>query len=232
MRTIILLFILHFLQYNASAQVVPPPQNIKASEDKVDHIDITWQAVLGYKNYKVYRGESRDKRLMRPLSKTLQSDRFQDRDGLKTGKRFYYAVRTESNGQLSTLSNVDDGRLLLVANDGDSLTKTLRESDCLPLSIEGVDSSNTGFVELTYLLSNTCEKAFFAQILRFYASKDVIFDENDTLLVEKKTDDFPIDNSQRGAVRLILPLGTWYIFIKSAAVEKPLMRKIVMVKTN
>lgn len=232
MRTLIIRFFLLFFIDSASAQVVPPPHNIKASEDKVDHINITWEAVSGYKNYKVYRGESRDTRLMRPLSKTLQTDRFQDRDGLKTGKRFYYAVRTESNGQLSALSHVDDGRLLLVANDGDSLTKTLHESDCLPLSIEGVDSSNTGYIELTYLLSNTCEKDFSTQILRFYASKDVVFDDRDKLLIEKKTDAFPIDNSQRGAVRLTLPFGTWYVFVQIDKRDKPVMRKIVMIKNN
>ena len=229
MRTIITLFFVSIFTYSASAQAVPPPHNIKASDDKIDHINITWEAVSGYKNYTVFRGESRDTRQMRPLSKTLQSDRFQDRNGLKTGKRYFYAVRTESNSQSSALSNVDDGRLLLVANDGDTLTKTFRETDCLPLSIEGVDSSNTGYIELTYLLSNTCEKDFSAQILSFYGSKDAFFDDSDMLLVEKKTAAFPIGNNQRGAVRLSLSVGTWYVFITSAALEKPLMRKVTLV---
>jgi hypothetical protein len=232
MRTLIVLLFLPVFTYSVVAQVVPPPQNIKASDDKVDHIDITWNAVLGYKNYTVFRGESRDIRLMRPLSKTLQSDRFQDRDGLKTGKRYFYAVRTVLNGQQSALSNVDDGRLLLVANDGDTLTKTLSEVDCLPLSIESADSSNTGYIDLTYLLSNTCEKNFTAQNLSFYASKDATFDANDALLMDKKTNPFPIDATQRGAVRLTLPLGIWYIFVQRGKTDKPLMRKIVMVKNN
>ena len=208
--------------------VVPTPHNIKASDDKIDHINITWEAVSGYKNYTVFRGESRDTRQMYPLSKTLQSDRFQDRNGLKIGKRYFYAVRTENNGRSSALSHVDDGRLLLVANDGDTRLKTHHETDCLPLSIEGVDSSNAGYIELTYLLSNTCEKDFAAQTLQFYGSKDAVWDEEDTLLAEKKTDALPSDNNQRGAVRLTLPLGTWFVFIKSAALEKPLMRQVVM----
>jgi hypothetical protein len=229
MRQVIALLFLSLFTRGVSAQVVvPPPHNIKASDDKIDHINITWEAVSGYKNYTVFRGESRDTRQMHPLSKTLQSDRFQDRNGLKTGKRYFYAVRTENNGRTSALSNVDDGRLLLVANDGDTLLKTLHETDCLPLSIEGVDSSNTGYIELTYSFSNTCEKDFAAQTLQFYGSKDAVLDEGDALLVEKKTDAFPIGNNQRGAVRLTLSLGTWFVFIKSAALEKPLMRQVVM----
>lgn len=232
MKINILILSLSFLfNYSAKSQAtIEVPKHVQASENLAFGINVTWEVVKGAESYAVYRAEKADKRLLRPI-KTVQTDRLQDRDGLKQGVRYFYAVRAIRNGQKSSLSNLDDGRLLQIAASKDSLNLSLNE--CAPLSIEVVDSVislKKGFLDVQYSIVNLCQCAIKEQVFRLYLSENDVFEETkDGLIGEINIPKLSDNSVSKEVIRLQLPettkMGEQKLLVLRVHTESPMIQE-------
>lgn len=194
---------------NRTPLSMPKPEGVNASDGIYpDKIKISWNDMGSGVEYQVERKGTG------LISKWIPSTFIADYDkNIKPGQKYFYSVRARKGSQISELSNEDSGYVLNVA------TPTPKNN--LLLSIETLEKQTTppsDSLVVNYIVENKTIEKMTDLMLRFYLSKDKIYNRSEDILIDSiKLDILEAQIKKSGTIKLKikgnLPESTYYILL-------------------